>query len=83
MLATLAATSRTATTTTAAAVPKMPTRSLKVGPSATSLAQFDQPIRDIVNYVTDYKVTSDLALSTSRLTAFDAIGCGLYVGCVA
>ncbi|KAG8720326.1 ATP-binding cassette transporter CGR1 [Ceratobasidium sp. 394] len=37
----------------------------------------DQVVKDIADYVHDYKVTSDLAWETARLCLIDTIGCGL------
>ncbi len=38
---------------------------------------YDQEIQDIVDYVINYEVTSDLALETARHCLMDTIGCGL------
>jgi len=38
---------------------------------------FDQPIIDIVDYVLNYEVTSELAYETARYCLMDTLGCGL------
>jgi 2-methylcitrate dehydratase len=38
---------------------------------------FDQPLIDIVDYVLDYEVQSDLAYETARYCLMDTLGCGL------
>ena len=37
----------------------------------------DQVLRDIADYVHNYKIDSELALETARLCLIDTIGCGL------
>ena len=44
---------------------------------AASNQEFDQEIIDIVDYVINYKVTSDVALETAYHCLLDTIGCGL------
>ena len=39
--------------------------------------EFDQPLIDIVDYVLNYEVTSDLAYETARYCLMDTLGCGL------
>jgi 2-methylcitrate dehydratase len=39
--------------------------------------EFDRVIADIANYVTGYKITSDLAYETARNCLIDTLGCGL------
>ena len=39
--------------------------------------EFDQVILDIVNYVLDYEVESELAYETARYCLMDTLGCGL------
>ena len=45
----------------------------------------DTVLKDIADYVHNYKVTSDLAFETARLCLIDTIGCGLeglrFEGC--
>ena len=45
----------------------------------------DKVLKDIADYVHNYKVTSDLAFETARLCLIDTIGCGLeglrFEGC--
>src|SRR5580698_1139936 len=38
---------------------------------------FDQPIIDIVDYVLNYEIKSDLAYDTARYCLLDTLGCGL------
>ena len=38
---------------------------------------YDEVIQDIANYVINYKVVSDEALTTARNCLIDSIGCGL------
>jgi len=38
---------------------------------------FDQPLIDIVDYVLNYEITSDLAYETARYCLIDTLGCGL------
>ncbi len=38
---------------------------------------FDQVLVDIVDYVRDYKITSELAYETARYCLLDTLGCGL------
>jgi len=37
----------------------------------------DKELVDVAEYITSFKVTSELALSTARLATIDAIGCGI------
>jgi len=39
--------------------------------------EFDQPLIDIVDYVLNYEVTSELAYETARYCLMDTLGCGL------
>ena len=45
--------------------------------STPSAQPFDQEIQDIVDYVYDYEVTSDLAYRTAWSCLIDTLGCGL------
>jgi len=38
---------------------------------------FDQPLIEIVDYVLNYEITSDLAYETARYCLIDTLGCGL------
>ena len=42
-----------------------------------SRSTFDQPLIDIVDYVLNYEITSDLAYETARYCLIDTLGCGL------
>lgn len=44
---------------------------------STVRPEADRVIRDIADYVHDYKIDSDLAMETARLCLLDTIGCGL------
>jgi 2-methylcitrate dehydratase len=44
---------------------------------ATTPREFDQVIEDIVDYVENYEIQSDLAYETARYCLLDTIGCGL------
>lgn len=47
-------------------------------PEAANVGQpYDQVIADIVDYVRDYEITSQLAYDTARLCLADTLGCGL------
>jgi len=46
-------------------------------PSASARPQPDQVLVDIVDYVLDYEVKSDLAYETARHCLIDTLGCGL------
>ena len=39
--------------------------------------EFDKEIVDIVDYVFDYEITSDLAYETAWSSLIDTLGCGL------
>jgi 2-methylcitrate dehydratase len=43
----------------------------------TARPPFDQPIIDIVDYVLNYEIKSDLAYETARYCLLDTLGCGL------
>lgn len=43
----------------------------------TERPQWDQVMVDIVDYVRDYRIESDLAFETARLCLLDTLGCGL------
>ncbi|EFQ26577.1 2-methylcitrate dehydratase [Colletotrichum graminicola] len=44
---------------------------------ASEAREYDPEIRDIANYVQNYKVDSDLAFDTARWVFLDTLGCGL------
>jgi 2-methylcitrate dehydratase len=46
-------------------------------PAHASTQEYDNEILDIADYVHNYKVSSELALDTSRYILLDTIGCGL------
>ena len=46
-------------------------------PIPTARPQPDQVLVDIVDYVLDYEVKSDLAYETARHCLIDTLGCGL------
>lgn len=46
-------------------------------PSQASKAEYDPEVKDIANYVHNYKIDSDLAFDTARYILLDTIGCGL------
>src|SRR5690625_6863699 len=39
--------------------------------------EFDQPMRDIADYVVDYKIDSKEAYDTARYVTLDALGCAM------
>lgn len=46
-------------------------------PSKAAPADYDQEIKDIADYIHNYKIDSEVALDTSRYILLDTIGCGL------
>lgn len=47
------------------------------GSMSTEVQSYDQVIVDIVDYVLEFKITSELAYTTARLCLIDTLGCGL------
>jgi len=46
-------------------------------PSKAATADYDPEIKDIANYIHNYKIDSDVAMDTARYILLDTIGCGL------
>jgi len=46
-------------------------------PIQASTADYDPEIKDIADYIHNYKIDSELALDTSRYILLDTLGCGL------
>ncbi|ROT34758.1 2-methylcitrate dehydratase [Sodiomyces alkalinus F11] len=44
---------------------------------ASEAREYDPEIKDIANYVSNYKIDSDLAFDTARWVFLDTLGCGL------
>ncbi len=44
---------------------------------SSEVQEYDEVLVDIVDYVRDYKVSSDLAYTTARHCLIDTLGCGL------
>ncbi|KJX97794.1 2-methylcitrate dehydratase like protein [Zymoseptoria brevis] len=46
-------------------------------PIPAGKAEYDQEIKDMADYIHNYKIDSDLAVDTARFVFLDTIGCGL------
>jgi 2-methylcitrate dehydratase len=46
-------------------------------PDPAPAAEYDPEVKDIADYIHNYKIDSDVALDTSRFILLDTLGCGL------